>query len=161
VRSFASCTRSRARGPQNFGHRRKSTFATQSAKNGSGFYFVQSTRRYCQVVLQDVESTGKVDTITRTVPEGSTPGLQRMNQGCNQSHIRVMTISHGDRRLADAPWTKQRDEPSLSYPVTNLGLRHLAANQHWGCAASLPRKLGLLLPLLLPSSSRTTGPTNE
>ena len=79
---------------------------------------------------EDVESAGIVDTIAQTVPEGSTPGLQRMNQGCNQSHIRVMTVSHGNRRLADAPWTKQRDESSLSNPVTNLGLRHVAANQH-------------------------------
>ena len=83
-----------------------------------------------QIVSEDVKSTGIVDTITQTVPEGSTPGLQRMNQGCNQSHIRVMTGSHGDRRLADAPWTKQRDEPFLSNPVTNLGHRRLAANQH-------------------------------
>jgi hypothetical protein len=103
---------------------------TRCAKNGSGFYFIQSTRRYEQVVSEDVESRGIVDTITQTVPEGSTPGLQRMNQGCNQSHIRVMTGSDGDRRLADAPWTKQRDEPSLSNPVTNLGHRRLAANQH-------------------------------
>jgi hypothetical protein len=34
-----------------------------------------------QVVSEDVESTGIVDTIAQTVPEGSTPGLQRMNQG--------------------------------------------------------------------------------
>jgi hypothetical protein len=71
-----------------------------------------------------------VDTIARTVPERSTPGLQRMNQGCNQSHIRVMTGSHGDRRLVDAPWTKQRDEPSLSNPVVDLGHCRLAADQH-------------------------------
>ena len=83
-----------------------------------------------QAVPEDLGPTGIVYTIAQTVPEGSTPGLQRMNQGCNQSHIRVMTVRHGDRRLADAPWTKQRDEPSLSNPVTNLGLRHLAANQH-------------------------------
>ena len=83
-----------------------------------------------QVVSEDVESKGIVDTIAQTVPEGSSPGLQRMNQGCNRSHIRVMTVSHGDRRLADAPWTKQRDGSSLSNPVTNLGLRHLAVNQH-------------------------------
>jgi hypothetical protein len=73
-----------------------------------------------------------VDTITRPVPEGSTPGVQRVNQGCNQSHIHVMTVSHDDRRLADASGAKQGDEPSLSNPVTNLGLRHLAANQHEG-----------------------------
>ena len=104
--------------------------APRSANNGSGYYFIQSAGRYGQVVSKDVEATGIVDTITQTVPEGSMPGLQRMNQGCNQSHIRVMTVSHSDRRLADAPWTKQRDEPSLSNPVTNLGLRHLAVNQH-------------------------------
>jgi len=34
-----------------------------------------------QVVSEDVESTGIVDTVAQTVPEGSTPGLQRMNQG--------------------------------------------------------------------------------
>jgi hypothetical protein len=54
---------------------------TRSAKNGSGFYFIQSNRRYQQVVSEDVEATGIVDTIAQTVPEGSTPGLQRMNQG--------------------------------------------------------------------------------
>src|SRR5258705_3947058 len=85
-----------------------------------------------QVGSEDVESTGIVDTITQAVPEGSTPGLQRMNQGCNQSHIRVMTGSHGDRRLVDAPWTKQRDEPSLSNPVADLGHCRLAADQHQG-----------------------------
>jgi hypothetical protein len=94
-------------------------------------------------------------------PNRSAPGLQRMNQVCNQPHICIMAVSHGDHRLADVPWTKQRDEPSLSNPVTDLGLRHVAANQHWGCAANLPRKLGLLLPPSLPSSSRTTVPTNE
>ena len=118
-------------------------------KNGSSFYFIQSTRRYGQVVSEDVEPTGIVDTIAQTVPEGSTPGLQRMNQGCNQSHIRVMTVSHGDRRLADAPWTKQRDEPSLSNPVTNLGLRHLAANQHWGLRSKSSSEIGTIAPAAL------------
>src|SRR5258708_12891867 len=79
----------------------------------------------------------------------STPDLQRMNQGCNQSHIRVMTVSHGDRRLADAPWTKQRDEPSLSNPVTNLGLRHLAANQHWGLRSEPSSGIGTIAPAAL------------
>ena len=118
-------------------------------KNGSGFYFIQSTRRYGQVVSEDVEPTGIVDTIAQTVPEGSTPGLQRMNQGCNQSHIRVMTVSHCDRRLADAPWTKQRDEPSLSNPVTNLGLHHLAANQHWGLRSESSSEIGTIAPVAL------------
>ena len=122
---------------------------TRYAKNGSGFYFIQSTRRYGQVVSDDVEPTGIVDTIAQTVPEWSTPGLQRMNQGCNQSHIRVMTVSHGDRRLADAPWTKQRDEPSLSNPITNLGLRHLAANQHWGLRSKSSSEIGTIAPAAL------------
>src|SRR6185295_3112588 len=97
-----------------------------------------------QAVPEDLGPTGIVYTIAQTVPEGSTPGLQRMNQGCNQSPIRVMTVSHGDRRLADAPWTKQRDEPSLSNPVTNLGLRHLAANQHWGLRREPSLEIGAI-----------------
>jgi hypothetical protein len=97
--------------------------------------FIPSTRRYGQVVSGGVDSTGIVDTITQTAPKGSTPDLQCMNQGCNQSHIGVMTVRHGDRRLANALWTKQRDEPPLSNPVTNLGLRHLAADQHEQWAA--------------------------
>jgi hypothetical protein len=60
-----------------------------------------------------------------------------------------MTVSHGDRRLADAPWTKQRDEPSLSNPVTNLGLRHLAANQHWGLRSESSSEIGIIAPAAL------------
>jgi hypothetical protein len=116
--------------PGQSGHALPDLHRPVCAKNGSGFYFIQSTRRYGQVVSEDVESTGIVDIITQTVPERSTPGLLRMNQGCNQSHIRAMTGSHGDSRLVDAPWTKQRDELSLSNPVTNLGHRRLASNQH-------------------------------
>jgi hypothetical protein len=82
------------------------------------------------VVPEIVESTGIVETVTQTVPKGSTPDVQHMNQGCNQSHTCVVTVGHGDRHLADAPWMKQRNEPSLSNPVTNLGLHHLVANQH-------------------------------
>ena len=57
-----------------------------------------------------------------------------------------MTGSHGDRRLADAPWTKQRDEPSLSNPVTNLGLRNLAANQHQGLRSEPCLEIGTIAP---------------
>jgi hypothetical protein len=93
-----------------------------------------------------LKSTGIVDTISRTLPEGSAPGLQRMNQGCNQSYIRIMTVSHGDGRLADAPWTKQRDEPSLSNPVANLGRRHLAANLHWGLRSNSSSEIRTITP---------------
>src|ERR1700751_2388420 len=72
-----------------------------------------------------------------------------MNQGCNQSHIRVMTVSHGDRRLADASWTKQRDEPSLSNPITHLRLRHLAANLHWRLGSESSSEIGVVAPAVL------------
>jgi hypothetical protein len=60
-----------------------------------------------------------------------------------------MTVSDGDRRLADTPWTKQRDEPSLSNPVTNLGLGHLAANQHWGLRSESSSEIGTIAPAAL------------
>ena len=60
-----------------------------------------------------------------------------------------MTVSHGDRRLADAPWTKQHDEPSLSNPVTNLGLRRLAANQHWRLRSESSLEIGTIAPAVL------------
>ena len=105
--------------------------------------------RYGQVVSEDVEFARIVDANTQTVTKGSTPGLQHMNQGRNQSHIRIMTVSHDDRRLADAPWTKQHDELSLSYPATNLALRHLAANQHRGLCRESPSKIETIAPVAL------------
>ena len=60
-----------------------------------------------------------------------------------------MTVSHNDRRLADASWTKQRDEPSMSNPVANLGLRHLAANQPWGLRSESSSEIGTIAPAAL------------
>ena len=61
--------------------------------------------------------------------DGSTPCLQSLKQGRNQSHIRF-TPCGPRRHLADATWTKQCDEPSLSNRVANLRHRGLAAGQH-------------------------------
>jgi hypothetical protein len=108
--------------------------------------FIPSTRRYGQIVSEGVESTGIAGTITQTAPKESTPDLQRMNQGCNQSHVGVMTVRHGDRRLASAPWTEQRDEPPLSNPITNLGLRHLAADQHERLRSESSSATGAIAP---------------
>ena len=71
--------------------------------------------------LAAVAPMRRFDQAASAARERSTPGFQSLNQGCNRFHIRVMTGSHGERRPADADWTNQGDEPSLSNPITNLG----------------------------------------
>jgi hypothetical protein len=71
------------------------------------------------------------------------------NQGCNQSHIRVMTGNHGDRRPADAAWTNYGDEPSLSNPITNLGHRRLAIDQHERSRREPASEIAAITPAVL------------
>ena len=99
--------------------------------------FGHQDRQTCiQHLLGDKATTIPVPAMTTSAPVSlamrihlSMPGLQSLNQGCNQSHIRVMTGSHCNR-LAGADWTKHGDEPSLSNRVANLGHHRPAFDQH-------------------------------
>ena len=72
-----------------------------------------------------------------------------MNQGCNQSHIRVMPGSYGDRRPADAARANEGDEPPLSNPVTNLGHRRLATDPHEGSRSEPSSNIGAIAAAVL------------
>ena len=88
---------------------------------------------------------------------GSTPGLQRMNQGCNQSHIRVITVSYDDRRLIDVLCAKQQNETSLSNAVTNLGHAQPASHRHSGLHSDPSLEIGTMAPAALANFKSDNG----
>jgi hypothetical protein len=82
-------------------------------------------------------------------PNRSAPSLQRMNQVCNQPHICIMTVSHGDRRLADVPGRSSvTNRPCRSQLQTSDSVT-VAANQHWGLRSESSSEIGTIAPAVL------------
>ena len=50
-----------------------------------------------------------------------------------------MTGSHGDRRLVDAPWTKQRDELRCASPEDNQSWLRVIGDTEEECGGKAPR----------------------
>jgi hypothetical protein len=105
--------------------------------------FRRDLERYCRGYNRCASPSFVSDLCPR---DRSTPGLQCVCQGRNQSRIRVTTGSYRNRRRANADWTKDVTKRPRRIELRTSDTSASRPTSIRSRAGGLPRKLGLSLP---------------